>query len=185
MDKVCSCYKDGLNGGQDMRSFSGFYFILRIAGYLCGILSHLMKPFLHINRWLATGTLLFFTTLTIAIAKPYRKAYMNYWDIAILSHLTILNFVLSSGNNNILLVARVLLSIPILIFIIAIMLRKGYKSNMCKSNLLQKCCIYFKFTAADVEANRRLTGNTLTEVEPLIQPTFSTCNHGAESKEST
>jgi hypothetical protein len=106
--------------------------------------------------------LLFFATLTIAIAKPYRKIYMNYWDIAILSHLTILNLVISSGND-ILLVARVLLSIPILIFIIVIMLRKGYKLNMCKPHLLQKCCIYFKITAADVEANRRPTGNTPTE----------------------
>jgi hypothetical protein len=106
MDKVCSCYKDGLNGGRDMRCFAGLYFILRIAGYLCVMLSHLTKPFLHINRWLAIGTMLFFATFTITIARPYRKVYMNYWDIAILSHLIILIFVISSGND-ILLVARV------------------------------------------------------------------------------
>jgi hypothetical protein len=173
MDKIYSCYKDGLNGGRDMRSFAGLYFILRIAAYLCAVLSHLMKSFLHINHWVAVGILLFFTTLTIAIAKPYRKAYMNYWDIAILSHLTILHFVLSSRNN--LLLPRILLNIPILIFI-TILLRRGY-NIMCKPHLLQKCCIFFKFTAKDVEANRRLTDDILTEVEPLIQPTSSTCNH--------
>jgi hypothetical protein len=180
MDKVYSCYKDGLNGGRDMRSFAGLYFILRIAAYICAVLSHLMKPFLHINHWVAVGILLFFTTLTIAIAKPYRKAYMNYWDIAILSHLTILNFVLTSGHA--LLLARILLNIPILIFIIAIMLRKGY--NMCKLRLwLQKCCTYFNVTA-ESEANRRLAVDNPTEVDPLIQPKLSMCNYGAESEDA-
>ena len=163
MDKVYSCYKDGLNGGRDMRSFSGLYFVLRITAYLCAVLSHLMKPFLHINHWFAIGTLLFFATLAVAIAKPYRKAYMNYWDTAILSHITILLFVISSGSDTLLL-AKILLNIPIVILIIAIVLRKGY--NMCK---LQKCFTYFKVTEADNQ----------TEVDPLIiQSTFS--NYGAK-----
>ena len=151
-----------------MRSFSGLYFVLRITAYLCIVLSHLTKSFLHINQWFAVGTLLFFVTLTIAIAKPYRKAYMNYWDIAILSHITILLFVISSGNDTLLL-AKILLNIPIIILIFAIMIRKGY--NMCKPHLLQKCCTYFKVTQA----------NNQTEVDPLIQQTFS--NYGAESKD--
>ena len=148
-----------------MRSFSGLYFVLRITAYLCAVLSHLMKSFLHINQWFAVGTLLFFATLAVAIAKPYRKAYMNYWDIAILSHITILLFVISSGNDTLLLAKN----IPIVILIIAIVLRKGY--NMCKPHLLQKCCTYFKVTQADNQ----------TEVDPLIQPIFS--NYRAESKD--
>ena len=111
--------------------------------------------------------MLFFATLAVAIAKPYRKAYMNYWDIAILSHITILLFVISSGSDTLLL-AKILLNIPIVILIIAIVLRKGY--NICK---LQKCFTYFKVTEADNQ----------TEVDQLIQSTFS--NYGAESKDAT
>ena len=76
IDKVYSCYKNGLDGGRDMRSFSGFYFVLRIAAYLSVQLSHPVSSmtYLFISRWLSLGTLLFFTTLTIAIAKPHQKA---------------------------------------------------------------------------------------------------------------
>ena len=98
-EKVYSCYKDGLDGGRDMRSFSGLYFFLRIAACLCMLLSHLIEQLLYINQWITLGTLLFFATLTVAIAKPYCKAYMNYWDIAILSNLAILFYVLSSGSR--------------------------------------------------------------------------------------
>ena len=82
-----------------MRSFSGLYFFLRIAACLCMLLSHLIEQLLYINQWITLGTLLFFATLTVAIAKPYCKAYMNYWDIAILSNLAILFYVLSSGSR--------------------------------------------------------------------------------------
>ena len=132
IDKVYSCYKNGLDGGQDMRSFAGLYFVLRIAAYLRALLSHLVSKYLFIGRWLTLGTLLFFTTLTIVIARPYQKAYMNYWDIAILSHLAVLFYILSSGIRTLLL-ARILLSIPIAVFVLTIVCRKCY--NLYKAHL--------------------------------------------------
>ena len=48
-DKVYSCYRDGLDEGRDMRSFSGLYFFLRIAAYLCALFSNITKSFLYIN----------------------------------------------------------------------------------------------------------------------------------------
>ena len=42
IDKVHSCYRNGLDGGQDMRSFSGLYFFLRAAVYLISSFSHLL-----------------------------------------------------------------------------------------------------------------------------------------------
>ena len=173
-DKVYSCYRDGLDGGRDTRSFSGLYFYVRIAAYICVLISHLTKPFLHINLWVAVGTLLFFVTLTIAIAKPYRKAYMNYCDIAILSNLATLFYVLSSGSHT-QLSARILLSIPITIFVLTILLRKFYKNIQVHLKFWQQnCCNCFR-CRGDVEANRRLTIDgpieSESEAEPLIQPT--------------
>ena len=183
MDKVYSCYRDGLDEGRDMRSFSGLYFFLRIAAYLCALFSNFTKPFLYINHWLAVGTLLFFITLTIAIAKPYHKGYMNYWDVAILSHLSILFYVLSSGSHELLL-ARILLSIPMFIFVLVIILRKAY--DMCKvylELLLCKCCTYFRSLryTADAEPNRILTVESPTEAGLLIQPTSTIYNYGTKS----
>ena len=132
-DKVYSCYRDGLDGGRDMRSFSGLYFFLRIAAYICALLSLLAILYLHINHWLSIGILLFFMTLTVTITKPYRKAYMNYCDIAILSHLAIFFCVLSSGRHAPLL-ARTLVNIPILIFVLVIISKKGY--DICLMLLL-------------------------------------------------
>ena len=170
-DKVYSCYKDGLDGGRDMRSFSGLYFFVRITAYICVLISHLTKSFLHINLWVAVGTLLFFVTLTIAIAKPYRKAYMNYCDIAILSNLATLFYVLSSESHT-QLSARILLSIPITVFVLTLLLRKFYEKF--KEHLKFFCCNCFG-CRGDAEANRRLTIDSPTEsepeAEPLIQPT--------------
>ena len=73
---------------------------------------HIIGLCLDNSRWLVQGTLLFIITLIIAIVKPYRKAHMNYWDIAILTHLATLLYVLSSGSLALLL-ARILYSIPV------------------------------------------------------------------------
>ena len=168
-----------------MRNFSGLYFFLRVATYLCVLLSHTTKSFLYINHWSAVGTLLFFVTLIIALAKPYHKACMNYWDIAILSNLSILFYVLSSGSCELLL-ARILLSIPITVFVLTVVLKILYDLFKVSTKLLlQNCCKCFR-CRGDAEANRRLTIDSPTEVEQLVQPTSTImiCNYGAKRNEA-
>ena len=182
IDKVYSCYKNSLDGGRDMRSFAGLYFVLRIAACLGALLSHLVSKYLFIGRWLTLGTLLFFTTLTIAIARPYQKAYMNYWDIAILSHLAVLSNILSSGIRTLLL-ARILLNIPIAVFVLTIVCRKCY--HLYKAHLLRKCCNCFQLrrSAVAAESNQSSTVDSLTAAEPLIQPTSTVLNYGIDDNE--
>ena len=43
IEKILGCYRNGLNGGRDMRSFSGLYFFLRIIPYLIVSLLQLLK----------------------------------------------------------------------------------------------------------------------------------------------
>ena len=38
VEKVHNCYRNGLDGGRDLRSFSGLYFFLRMAVFLVGLL---------------------------------------------------------------------------------------------------------------------------------------------------
>ena len=43
VERFYSCYKDGLDGGRDMRSFAGFYFLLRYTLFLTAILSKFLS----------------------------------------------------------------------------------------------------------------------------------------------
>ena len=179
IDKVQSCYRNGLDGGRDMRSFSGFYFFLRGAVYLISSLSHALSFYIFINDWFTLGTLFFLATLTVAITKPYCKAYMNYCDIAILSHLSVTCYSLSSGARGFLL-ARILLAVPMTVFIIII--------------VLMKCCVmskvYYKvFRVQKYCHSFIILGNTLFPCQscrvkspavsrPQIQPTSTVISYG-------
>ena len=123
LDKVYGCYRNGLDGGRDMRSFSGLYFLLGITAYFTVLLSHAMSSYLYVSRWFAIGTLFFIITLAVMIAKPYQKAYMNHLDTLILSNCTILCYVLSSGFRTHL-VAQILITTPIAVFIVSIIFKK-------------------------------------------------------------
>ena len=70
MEKFHSCYRDGLDGGRDMRSFAGLYFFLRM---LEGGGITVICPNLGFETWFARGTLLSITAVIIALCRPYKK----------------------------------------------------------------------------------------------------------------
>jgi hypothetical protein len=53
-EKFYGCYRDGLDGGRDMRSFAGFYFLLRFLPFFFYALR-----LQHILSWLSGLTLFF------------------------------------------------------------------------------------------------------------------------------
>ena len=169
-----------------MRSFSGLYFFLILTAYFTVLLTHAMNSlYLSVSRWFTIGTVLFFTLLAVTIAKPYRKAYMNYLDTLLLSNYTILCYVLSSEFRT-QLVARILITTPIAVFIVSIILKKVYnmsKSYMCKLKS-QSCipdsfnCFRSKRMPIAVESTQNSTANTPTSTQPLIQPTSTVMSYG-------
>ena len=72
VEKVHNCYRNGLDGGRDLRSFSGLYFFLRMAVFLLGVLSYKL---LKVNNniwmtdvvWFPVGTVLMNTALIVAL----------------------------------------------------------------------------------------------------------------------
>ena len=175
LDKVYACYRNGLDGGRDMRIFSGLYFFLILTAYFTVLLTCAMNSYLSVSWWFTIGIVLFFTLLAVIIAKPYRKTYMNHLDTLLLSNYMILCYVLSSGFRT-QLVARILITTPIAVFIVSIILKKVYnmsKSYMCK--LKSQSCILDSFNCFRmpivVESTERSTANTPTSTQPLIQPT--------------
>ena len=186
LDKVYACYRNGLDGGRDMRSFSSLYFFLEIMGYFIALLTHTMNSSsLCVSRWFALGTILFLTTLAMTIAKPYRKAYMNHLNTLLLSNYTILCYVLSSGFRT-QLVARILITTPIAVFIVSVILKKVYnvsKSYVCK--LKSQLCIPDSFNCfrskrmpIAVESPQSSTANTPTSTQPLIRLTSTVMSYG-------
>ena len=182
LDKVYACYRNGLDGGRDMRIFSGLYFFLILTAYFTVLLTRAMNSYLSVSRWFTIGIVLFFTLLAVIIAKPYRKTYMNHLDTLLLSNYMILCYVLSSGFRT-QLVARILITTPIAVFIVSIILKKVYnmsKSYMCK--LKSQSCILDSFNCFRmpivVESTERSTANTPTSTQPLIQPTSTVMTYG-------
>ena len=71
MDRVYGCYRNGSDGGQDMRSFSGFYFFLGIMTHLIfRIFSNVVS---FIKHRFVVATHFFVITLVVTVAKPYKK----------------------------------------------------------------------------------------------------------------
>ena len=94
IDKFHGCYRNGLNGGRDMRSFAGLYFFLRCLFFLY-YPSQLFRIHFSFGSYLVL--LFLFVTLLIAIARPYKETYMNIFDIVILANFT---FISKIQNDN-------------------------------------------------------------------------------------
>ena len=183
IEKIHGCYRNGLDGGRDMRSFSGLYFFLRIVPYLIVSLQLLQLPKNNIvTYWYYFGTLFFVAALTIALAKPYQKAYMNYLDIFLLSNIALLCFIVLSGST-MLLPTRILLATPIIAFILIMVIRvfryaiRHLSKCTCIKFILQKLLALRTATyIAKVEQNSTI--DTPTAARRLIQPTSTVLNYG-------
>ena len=74
VEKFYSCYRDSLDGGRDMRSFVAVYFLLRLNYFLS---SQFVLFAVNIALYMISSIL-------IALAQPYKKAYVNIIDTVIL-----------------------------------------------------------------------------------------------------
>ena len=92
MEKFHGCYRDGLNGGSDMRIFSGLFLFLRIIVLTQYEMHHLFSigspRFFEIILFSSTAYL-------IALAKPYKKRCHNTVNtlmLALLAFRSLLNY---------------------------------------------------------------------------------------------
>ena len=85
VEKFYYCYRDGLDGGRDMRSLASLYFFVLLLGYIL---------------WSINGAIVFTLTalcggcsLFIANIQPYKKRYMSVIDSLIFANVTLLSAV--------------------------------------------------------------------------------------------
>ena len=138
MEKFHCCYRDGLDGKRDMRSFSGIYFFL----ILCSVIS--TKTFHHyfgFNKWFTFGLTCSIMVLFIALCRPYKKMYVNIFDTLLLLHLATIFYILSQNNiNHFVPLMQSLILFPFILLVFVICSKFMFKP--CSSLLviwLRKC----------------------------------------------
>ena len=85
-DKLQNCYRNGLDGGRDMRSFSGFYFYLRLTlHFICLTFQLTLKT----HAATSLGVAFFTSAVIIALVQPYSKTYMSIIDTLLLTNIAL------------------------------------------------------------------------------------------------
>ena len=147
VERYYSCYRDGTDGGRDMRSMVVLYFILRL------IVSVLCSEMLFDFRTTTTLASMLFggCSLMIALVRPYKRPHMNTIDALLLGNLAQLSSILDqlyyntqerSSNWTVFfkLIFCTLISFPLLGYagyilyqILKNLLKKVKKSRLCSS----------------------------------------------------
>ena len=83
VEKFYSCYRDGLTGGKDMRSFVFLQFFLRYSILIGVVLQSFVRY--GFSHFLLFGG----ASLLVALVKPYKHVYMNVIDSLILAVLSL------------------------------------------------------------------------------------------------
>ena len=96
IERFHGCYRDGLNGGRDMRSLSGLYFLLRFY-----IFAYFIFPYINniASPWICDSLFVMAIALFIAYSQPYVKKYMNVLAILLLVNATIISLLLSLPSS--------------------------------------------------------------------------------------
>ena len=168
-----------------MRYFSGLYFILRIMPFLIKLI---IRPFSNYHatiHWYYSGTLFFAIALIVGITKPYKRSYMNYLDILILSNLAVLYYSFISGAFMLILI-RTLFLIPILVFITYLIIKtittclvgRSLSQCTCSKFVIHKI-IFLKTVTFSSKQEQKFTIDSPTAAQPLIEPTSTTLSYGS------
>ena len=176
MEKFQCCYRDGLDGTKDMRSFSGIYFLLRIIIYLAEIIS---RATLKQDKYLTCGFIFSVTALLIALSRPYKKTYMNIVDTLLLSHMATFCYIIAStGILNhkfpiFLALMYVMIALPVIItFILTV--------SRMTCGILKKCLQWSSFATVCLTCLKtvrmKLCGSLISQNLTLPEITYGTIN---------
>ena len=138
VDIFHSCYRDGLNGGRDMRSFSGLYFFLRFYSLLCILITSKDR---FVSIWICNALAFFSVAVLIGYTKPYRKQYMNILDTLVLINAALANALLSQKPTKLHLSITIgLIFLPMAVFMLVILVAAIIKILRISQKLAVKCC---------------------------------------------
>ena len=147
VEKFNGCYRNGLDGGKDMRSFAGLYFAVRLMLFLSNAVPGGVLLISENDPYLLRHIIFTITAILVALCKPYKETYMNVLDVLLLAHLGIFCHFMSSYagfHHKVIFVTafEVMISLPFavsVIFFLARALQKAYIKTRVLQMLFQKC----------------------------------------------
>ena len=161
VEKFHSCYRDGLDGGRDMRSFSGLYYTMII---LLSLYSVLFQR-LHISSWLYYGLIFLSFSLLIIIVRPYKQNYMNILDTLLLVYAAVTCILLSrdsfAGEGT---QIFIVLLIPSAVFGFLIIFKA---CNKLKNGFFKKCKCCCKQCPISDKVDSEEDNETQTLINPI------------------
>ena len=168
VEKFYSCYRDGLDGGRDMRSFSGLYFFMIF--FVTGLLHYASFVDKRLSLFRLAAFVFLAFALLITFVKPYKCTYRNLLDGLLLAHMTVLFTLLAreyDPRNEVQVMVIILLPAVVfgLIIIFKILCKFKNSVKVCKEHLARK------LNRKNAEYSRQVDSR---ETEPLIAPTSST-----------
>jgi hypothetical protein len=136
-EKFYSCYRTGLDGGRDMRSFAGIYFVTRFLLFF----SNIMASGLHVSEndpYFMRNIVLAITLLLIAVGRPYKETYMNKVDTILLIYLGLLCHLVSAedgfkNEKSLAITFEVMIMFPLLCFIPFLIVKSSRLQKTLKS----------------------------------------------------
>lgn len=154
VEKFHRCYRDGLDGGRDMRSFSGIYFSL-----VCLICLHIIYKIMNLPTFVFASLIFLATALLVAFLKPYKKTYMNVCDTLLLSHITIISILLSRkyfSADGTKLFAIILIPATMFKLIMLFKIFKRLKVKLCKGcSKQEQLAVNNHLEESDVDSEER------------------------------
>ena len=164
VEKYHSCYRDGLDGGKDMRSFAGLYFLIRAVGV---IITAIFPPFAYgETTWIFEAILFGGSSLLIATVRPYKRTYMNIVDALVLFFISLLSALLSMFYTSarspgrtpfspglVLWMIAFVACWPIIGFVIVflVLIHRSKRVSNWASKMRQSCCIRKKHESASMD----------------------------------
>ena len=178
VEKFNGCYRNGLDGGKDMRSFAGLYFAVR----LMILASNSIASVLLISQndpFLVRNIIFTITTLLVALCRPYKETYMNVLDTLLLAHLGISCHFMSSHAGfryqaNFVIANEVLAALPFTGFVIFFLVRalqrvsKTQVVQMLFEKCKNLCCL-----SAIQNICTRITRSSNNDQNLVVQPTLA------------
>ena len=159
VEKFYCCYRDGLNGGRDMRSFASLYFFVVLFCYI--LLTSYVSNFL-------IATLFGGCSLLIVIIQPYKEKYMSVGDALILANMALLTISTDRSYQAfpfIQVIQSTLVTLPVLGLISSIIYRKfrnRFKITFRSIKVKMLACFCKKHKAEEVQE-----GNTQNDSRQL------------------
>ena len=192
-DKIQSCYRNGLDGGRDIRSFSAFYFFFRMTYHLFSL--SFFESIKH-SLTFSYGITILMLALVVALMRPYHTTYMNVSDSLLLATISLLYF--SEFKKS--LTIYVLLASPVIVLMLLFLSRAiikhkqlllKYKNNVKSlSNTFRHNYLTAKLQRSSCISQNHYSeaesvANSATASQPLIHvlPSSSeiSCNYGTNS----